>query len=271
METVLITGAASGIGRATAMRFHDAGWTVYATDVETDGLDDLGCNSARMDVTDSDEIEGVVEQIVAEAGSIDCLVNTAGYAQLGPVEDVTIERMQAQFDVNVWGVIRCIQAVLPRLREQGRGTIVTIGSVQGRVASPGWVAYAASKHALAGFHEAMAAEECGVDVVLVEPAWVETGFADRVAEHLAGVDRTDCYADLYSALDGTELVSGGRLAISPETVARKILSVATAEAPRSRSVVGLPARAVVLTRLHSDLIRTHIQQYMVRRFADRDG
>jgi NAD(P)-dependent dehydrogenase (short-subunit alcohol dehydrogenase family) len=274
MPTALLTGAASGIGRATATALVDAGWDVYATDVDADGLDDLGprgCRTARVDVTDRSSIDAVVERITDETGRIDCLINNAGYGQMGPVEDVPIERMQAQFDVNYWGTIRCTKAVLPVMREQGDGTICNVSSVQGRVTSPGWGAYAGSKHALEGTSDALRVEvaEQGVDVVLVEPAWVETGFVGGVAERLTGFDRTDCYERLYDALDGTDVVDGGWLAIPPERVARQLVAIAEADDPDARYAVGLPGKFVVVAGLLPDWFADRVQRWMVDRYAER--
>ncbi|AWB27695.1 SDR family oxidoreductase [Halococcoides cellulosivorans] len=271
MSTALVTGAASGIGRAVTEQFDAEGWTVYATDVDTDGLDQLarrGCETHRLDVTDDSDIAAVVETITA-AGGIDCLVNNAGYGQLGPLEDVPIDRMQAQFDVNYWGIVRCVKAVLPTMREQGHGTIVTIGSVQGRVTTPGWGTYAGSKHALEGMNDALRIEvaDQGIDVVLVEPAWVASEWADRVVERLTGFDRTECYRDLYESLEHGALVEGGRFAVTPERVARTVVAAAQADAPDARYAVGLPARLVLLTRLVPDSIADRVQQHLVSRYS----
>ena len=275
METLLVTGAASGIGNATVGEFAAAGWEVYATDVDEAGLEPLadeGCRTRRMDVTDRDEIRATVTEIVEDAGGIDCLLNNAGYGQMGPVEDVPMERMRAQFDVNYWGPVRCVKAVLPVMREQGDGTIINVASVQGRVSSPGWGPYAGSKHALEGLSDSLRVEvaDQGVDVVLLEPAWVSTGFADRVAESITGFDRTACYADVYDSLDGTDVVDGGPLTISPERVAATVLAIAESDDPDARYTVGLSATLVVLSRLLPDPIRDRTQNLMIDRYADAD-
>ena len=272
MASVLLTGAASGIGRATAQAFLADGWTVHATDIDTDGLAELaemGCHTAAMDVTDDDAVETAVERIETESGGIDCLVNNAGYGQMGPVEDVPIERMRAQFDVNYWGAIRCTKAVLPGMRDRGGGTIVNVASVMGQVASPGWGAYAGSKHALEGTSDALRVEvaQQEIDVVLVEPAWVQTGFAAGVHERLAGFDRTGCYEWLYDALEGSAMVSGGPLSITPERVADRIVSIAESSDPDARYTVGLGAWAI----LHSRVLPQSIRDYTQRLVFGRRG
>ena len=140
MKTALITGTSSGIGRATAAAFLRRDWTVYATARNTDDVADLaeaGCETAELDVTSGADVERVVERVIEETGRIDCLVNNAGYAQYGPVEDVPPDVLHDQFDVNVYGPHRLTRAVLPHMRERRTGTVVNVSSVQGRVSGAG--------------------------------------------------------------------------------------------------------------------------------------
>lgn len=269
MSTCLLTGAGSGIGRATAKAFHDAGWTVHATDVDADRLAELDCPTHEMDVTDGAEVGAVVDRVLGLEGGIDCLVNNAGVAQMGPVEDVPVDRVRRQFDVNVHGGIRCTQAVLPAMREAGGGTIVTVGSVQGRVSTPGWGAYTASKHALEGLTDVLRTEVAGagVDVVLLEPAWVDTNFADAAADSLDGVARTDAYDDVYRSIEDGRLLDGGLLAVSPVRVGERIREVAETEDPKPGYTVGLPARLVLLTRLLPDRLQDATQRLAIRWFG----
>jgi len=253
-ETVLITGCSSGIGRETARVFLDDGWEVYATarnpaDVET--LGEAGANIASLDVTDEDDVERVVERIVDEQGRIDCLVNNAGYAQLGPVEDVPIERVEEQFEVNVFGPHRLARAVLPHMRQRQTGTIVNVSSVSGRLAVPGNGVYAGSKFAMEGISDALRPEvgEYGIDVVLVEPGPVETAFPERASEEIEGIERSDAYETLYSILDDTEAVGGsGPGATAPREVAETILDAANLTDPAARYPVGQVAKVAMLGR-----------------------
>ncbi len=174
-KTVLITGCSSGIGRATALAFADEGWTVYATardpaDIET--LEDAGCRTDRLDVTEQDDIDRVVDRILDEEGVISCLVNNAGFGQFGPLEDVPVEQVEKQYDVNVYGPHRLIRAVLPHMRREEEGTIINVSSVAGRVAFPGGSTYCGSKFALEAMSDALRAEvdQFGIDVVVIEPA-----------------------------------------------------------------------------------------------------
>jgi len=252
-KTVLITGASSGIGRVTAETFLDDEWEVWATardEADLDGLADAGCKTAELDVTNARECERVVETVVGAAGHIDCLVNNAGYAQYGPLEDVTTEQLHEQFDVNVYGPHRLTRAVLPHMRDHEDGTIVNVSSVVGRVAPVGSGAYAGSKFALEAMSDALRAEVdgFGVDVVLVEPGPVETNFVDRADEAMNGGDNSGTYEWLYDLYEDTALVSDNAVSITPEEVAWTIRDAAVASSPRPRYPVGQFARIAVLAR-----------------------
>jgi NAD(P)-dependent dehydrogenase (short-subunit alcohol dehydrogenase family) len=260
---VLVTGAASGIGRAVARRFHAAGWRVYATDVDADGLAplaDRGMATLPLDVTDDDATRAAVDRIRDEAGRIDCLVNNAGVGTAGTVEDVPPDRARRTFEVNALGPHRVTRAVLPGMRERGEGRIVTVSSVLGRTVPPGLGVYAASKHAVEALTDALRREvgPLGVDVVAVQPAWVATAFADRARGAApgpdAGADRTSDYDAVYALDDQLDFLGGGPLAVSPARVARTVHRAATDADPRARYPVGLAARTLVATRWLPDAV-----------------
>jgi NAD(P)-dependent dehydrogenase (short-subunit alcohol dehydrogenase family) len=261
-KTVLITGCSSGIGRATARAFLDEEWEVYATarnpaDIET--LGERGCDISTLDVTDADDVERVVSRIVDEHGRVDCLVNNAGYAQFGPVEDVPTEKVHQQFDVNVYGPHRLTRAVLPHMREQEEGTIVNVSSAAGRLSFPGGGVYCGSKFALEAMSDALRVEvdDLGINVVLVEPGPVDTSFQDRAAEEVDdGLDRSEAYASFYKAFDDADAVGGGGFwEESPERVAEDIVNAASATKPAARYPVGTVARLAVLGRFVPDALR----------------
>lgn len=245
---VLLTGAGSGIGAATALAFADRDWTVYATDVETPFPEEIDqrCRTRELDVTDDEQCRSVVADILAETGRIDVLVNNAGYAALGTVEEVPVDRTIAEFDVLVHGPQRLIRAVLPSMRERDEGTIVNVSSVLGLAAYHGLGSYAAGKAALEALSDALRLElrETAIDVVLVEPPWVETSFADVARADLASRERRDEYASTYAALDDGWALDGGPLALSPERVAETIVAAATDPSPRARYPVGIVARFI---------------------------
>jgi NAD(P)-dependent dehydrogenase (short-subunit alcohol dehydrogenase family) len=253
-RTVLITGSGSGIGDASARAFAAEGWMVYATDVDGDrlvSLADSDCVTQEMDVTDEDSITAVVEDIRGSHGRLDCVVNNAGVAEIGALEDIPIEEIRREFDVNVHGSLRVAQATLPLLREGPGGRIVNVSSVFGRVAVPGTGAYSASKFALEGMSDALRREtvESPVEVVLVEPAWVQTPFLRRLRENLAARERSPAYDRLYRVYDRTDLLGGWSFAVSPETAAGTVYNAATADQPDPRYLVGPQSRAFEVARM----------------------
>lgn len=240
---VLITGAGSGIGAATALAFAGRGWTVYATDVETPlpGEVTARCRTRELDVTDEEGCRAAVEDILAETGRIDLLVNNAGYAVPGAVEDVPVDDARRQFDVLVHGVQRLVRQVLPGMRARGSGRIVTVSSVLGQSSYPGLGTYCAGKAAVESLTDALRMElrdVPGVEVSLVEPAWVDTGFAAHATERLAERERTVAYARTYDALERGWVLDGGPLSASPESVADAVVEAATAPSPDPRYPVG---------------------------------
>ena len=271
-KTVLITGCSSGIGRATALAFADEGWTVYATardPADIEALADAGCKTDRLDVTEQDDIDRVVDRILDEEGVISCLVNNAGFGQFGPLEDVPVEDVEKQYAVNVYGPHRLIRAILPHMRREEEGTIINVSSVAGRVAFPGGSAYCGSKFALEAMSDALRAEvePFGVDVVVIEPGPVQTNFSDRAEDEANGNDRTGAYEDFYQLFDDTEAIGGdGPGSVSPERVAEDVVNAASATKPVARVPVGTVARVSVLARFIPDSLRDQLWS-VVRRFT----
>ena len=248
-NVVLITGCSSGIGRATARTFNDNGWRVWATardSTDIEALGEVGCTTAALYVTDGDQVRRVVERLVKAEGRFDCLVNNAGYGQAGAIEDVPLDRIHAQFDVNVYGVVRLIKAVLPHMRAQGHGTIVNVSSFMGRMTFPFRGIYAGSKHALEGLSDALRMEtgSFGVDVVLVEPGTVKMRFERRTRETAAGFTPEPVYEDASKWIDTAQRLSGW-FGIEPEQVGAVIHRVAVSDNPKQRYVVGLDARILL--------------------------
>jgi len=253
-KTALITGSSSGIGRATAAHFLRREWTVYATARDTDDVADLadaGCETAQLDVTSDDDVDRVVDRIVSETGRIDCLVNNAGYAQYGPMEDVPVDALHDQFDVNVYGPHRLTRAVLPHMRERESGTIVNVSSVQGRVAGGGTGAYSGSKHALEAMSDALRVEVegHGIDVVVVEPGPVATAFGERAESEFDRLEHSDAYDDIYTVQEDTNVLgSGGDFGVHPSEVAAVIGDAACASDPDPRYPVGTLAGLMIASR-----------------------
>ena len=242
---ILITGCSSGIGHATAERFAARGWRVFATmrRPESSGgalRDEAARQGWRLttpalDVTRDDSVAAAVAGALGETGGrLDVLVNNAGYYALGPLEETTPDELRAQLETNVVGVHRVTRAVLPAMRERGSGTIVTLGSVSGRVAVPIVGAYHASKWALEGLTDSLAQEVTGfgIKVTLVEPGAFSTEWAGPSAAHSAPL----------AAYDGVrEAVAAGFSGIKlgdPAGVGPALLKVVDAENPPLRVFFG---------------------------------
>ena len=269
-KTVLITGCSSGIGRATALAFAEEGWTVYATardPADIESLADAGCETAELDVTEQDDIDRVVDRILDEHGVISCLVNNAGYGQFGPVEDVPMAQVEQQYEVNVYGPHRLIKSVLPHMRREEDGTIINISSVAGRVAFPGGGVYCGSKFAVEGMSDALRAEvePFDIDVVVIEPGPVKTGFTERAEDEVDGIDRSGAYEDFYTMFDDTQAIGGdGPGSVEPERVAEDIVDAASSTKPPARIPVGKAASAAVLARFLPDSARDAVWSLLQR-------
>ena len=251
-DTALVTGCSSGIGRATARTLDREGFRVYAAARDAADVADLadeGIETAAVDVTDARETGAAVERVVDETGGLDLLVNVAGYAQLGPIEDVPVARVRRQFDVNVFGPHRLVRAALPHVRES-EGRIVTVSSAAGLVSFPGGGVYSGAEAAKEAMTDALRAEveEFDVEVVLVEPGPVKTGFADRAEREREAVDRTEAYGTFYRFYDDTQRVGGLPLGVEPEAVADAVADAATCAEPPARYPVGRLARLAALAR-----------------------
>jgi short-subunit dehydrogenase len=180
-KTVLITGASSGIGKECAKLFAKNGFQVFATARNIEkmkDLENLGCHIFSMDVTNEQSIQNTFASIFGKVQNIDVLINNAGFAQNGFVEELTMQHLRYQFEVNIFGLIRITQMVLPNMRNEKSGTIINIGSAGGDFTSAGASAYHASKYALESFTDGMRQElaSFGIKVVLIKPGGVETDF-----------------------------------------------------------------------------------------------
>jgi NAD(P)-dependent dehydrogenase (short-subunit alcohol dehydrogenase family) len=253
-RVALVTGASSGIGEATAARLHQAGFATYAVARRLDrmlGLAEAGVSTFAMDVTDEASMTEGVHRIIAERGRIDVLVNNAGYGSYGAVENVAIEEARRQFEVNVFGLARLVQLVLPHMREQRSGRIINVGSVGGKFYEPLGAWYHATKFAVEGFSDSLRLELAphGIRVVIIEPGPIRTEWNSLARAHLVASSAGTAYQDQAEAVRA-RMESGDRPTVSsgPEVVARAIARAATARRPRTRYPVGRGATSIVTAR-----------------------
>jgi NAD(P)-dependent dehydrogenase (short-subunit alcohol dehydrogenase family) len=256
VRAALVTGCSTGIGRATALALDSRGFTVYATARRPETLADLGSRritTLALDVDDEASMVAAVAAVEAEHGHVAVLVNNAGYALQGPVEETPIDAVRAQFETNVFGLVRLTQLVLPAMRAAHDGRIINIGSMGGRFTFPGGGFYHASKHAVEAISDALRLEVApfGVHVSLVQPGPVRSAFVDAAvgsmeeAPDSAYADfRRDITDRMHQAYDG----SRANLEVTPEKVAEVIVSAATSSRPRARYAVGAMARTLITSR-----------------------
>lgn len=253
-QTILITGCSSGIGKATAERLARAGWTVYATARRPESLADLtDCRHLALDVTDETSMAAAVDEMLADAGRIDALVNNAGYSLSGAVETLEMADIRREFETNVFGLVRLTQLVLPSMRERRRGRIVNIGSMGGRLTFPGGGAYHASKYAVEALSDALRFEVggFGINVVLIEPGLITTNF-DEAALSSMDLDGDGPYASFNRAVAKatSEAYSGpmARFGGPPEAVAKVVEKALTKRRPKPRYTVTASAPASIVAR-----------------------
>lgn len=269
IRSVLVTGASSGIGRATAELFAQAGWRVFGTSRHPRSDRD-GIHMLRLDVRSDQSVAECVADVVAQAGPVDVLVNNAGVMHTGVAEETSVAEAYGLFDTNLFGAVRVTNAVLPHMRARGQGRIINVGSAAAWVGEPGEAFYAASKQALAGYTEALRHEvwPLGIDVSLVEPGAFAT---DILASASTSAGRIADY-DLVREAAVRTLREGLRRGGDPYDPARVIMKVATARTPRLRYTAGpaaywLPLLKVLLPqRLFDRLVR---RGYGLRRQVDR--
>lgn len=262
-QTMFITGASSGIGRATAQLFQQRGWNVAATMRHPDQAGDwikldrtLGL---RLDVTDGPSIQAALDAAIARFGAVDVLVNNAGYGTVGPFEASTPEQVERQFDTNVFGLMNVTRAFLPHFRERRTGVIVNLSSVGGRITFPLYSIYHATKWAVEGFSEALVyeLEPLGIRVKIVEPGPIKTDFYDRSLDVMSKPGLIAYDTLVTRAMPAMQ--KAGADAPGPEVVARAIYKAATDGRRRLRypanSAVVLMMRRLLPTRLFMAVVK----------------
>lgn len=248
MSIILVTGASSGIGKATALVLLQQGHTVYVAARRVEAMQDLvaqGAIALHMDITNETDIVSVVGRITRDHGALDVLVNNAGYAIYGSVEETSIEDARAQFEVNLFGLARLTQQLIPAMRKRGRGKIVNISSMGGKVHTPLGAWYHATKHAVEGWSDALRIElkPFGIDVVVIEPGIIATEFGDVMTQPMLDRSGNGPYGKLAHAIARSTAPMS-----PPIVVARAINRAIRARRPKTRYVVGNLARPLIFVR-----------------------
>jgi NAD(P)-dependent dehydrogenase (short-subunit alcohol dehydrogenase family) len=252
----LVTGATSGIGEATAYRLQDRGYVVFAAGRNREALDALtskGLHARPLDVTDESAATQLVEEITAEFGGVDVVVNSAGFPLPSPLEQVPLDDVRRLFETNIVATLHLSRLVLPGMRARRAGRIIIIGSTGGRFASPGAGAYHIVKYGVEALSLALGAEVApfGVRVVLIDPTGVRTNFVESQLEAAPqSYADDDPYAEFKRRYTATThgLTQKPGLMISADTVARKVIRTVEMKNPKPRYVVGASGKASVLAR-----------------------
>jgi NAD(P)-dependent dehydrogenase (short-subunit alcohol dehydrogenase family) len=254
-RAVLITGASSGIGAATARRLAQSGLRVYATARKVEALADLkavGCETLPLDVTDEASMRAAVVAVEAREGSVGVLINNAGYSQPGALEMLPIKAVRRQLETNVIGPLRLTQLVLPGMRKAGGGRIINLSSIGGKLVFPGGGAYHASKYAIEALSDALRFEVkgFGIDVILIEPGFIRSGFSQAAVANIPAADAGDPYAAFNAAVGKAtkEVYEKGllsALAGEPDDVAAVIEQAITERSPKARYPVTASAHLLL--------------------------
>lgn len=270
-KVALVTGASAGIGKAIVRRLLADGWTVYGGARRVEQMEDVqaeGAKILRLDVTDEASMKAAVDGLLGAEGRLDALVNNAGYGSYGALEDVPLAEARRQFEVNVFGLVRLTQLVLPTMRAAHAGTIVNISSMGGRIWMPigGW--YHATKHALEVLSDALRVETrpFGVRVVVVQPGAIESEWSGISADNLERASKGSAYAEQVAPMVRT--LRGYANAASPDVIAAAVSKAVHARSPRRRYAAPIDAKAFIFLRwLLPDAVWERLVDFSLRAMA----
>src|SRR5437899_878353 len=247
-QTVLITGATDGLGKAAALLLAERGYRVFAAGRSTEKRSQLDAlarektlplETLEMDVCDESSVQRAVSYVYQESGAIDVLINNAGLVYVGAVEDLRLQDWRRQFETNFFGVIRVTQAVLPQMRERRKGRILMMSSVSGFVTPPTQGAYSASKHAIEAVSNALRHElyPFGIHTILIQPGYIMTSIqstAMDLAQPYEEKFKTGPYAGIYARYLGNATSTRAQSKTTPEDCARVMLKAIEAARPKAR-------------------------------------
>lgn len=270
-KVALVTGASSGMGKEIAKQLLEDGLTVVAVARRTEKMADLqsmGAHIQRMDITNDEDVRNVVNQLNQKYGGVDVLVNNAGFGLYGAMEDIPMDDARYQFDVNLFGVARLTQLILPTMREKHAGTIINISSMGGKVYTPLGACYHATKHALEGWSDCLRLElaEFGINVVIVEPGIIKTEFGAVLNDPMLEYSASGPYSTLTKKVAKANTAMYERGSGSSAAVIARIVSAAVkAPRPKTRYAAGQYARPLIfLRKWASDRLFDRIVMSVVR-------
>ena len=250
-KVALVTGASSGIGKSIVQQLLKDGWIIYGAARRVEKMTDIqavGAKVLSLDVTDETSMTAAVNALLSAEGRIDALVNNAGYGSYGAIEDVPIEEARRQFEVNIFGLMRLTQLVLPTMRAAKSGTIVNISSMGGRIWMPigGW--YHATKHALEVLSDALRVETkpFGIRVVVVQPGAIQSEWSGIAAQTLRDTSKGSVYGAMIEPM--ARILGHYPNAASPDVVAKAVSQAVNSRNPKRRYAT--PMDAKLYTFLH---------------------
>ena len=251
-QVALITGASSGIGKETARLFLDDDFTVYAAARRLEKMDDikqLGVNTLKMDVSDDNSMVQGVDKILSTERRIDVLINNAGYGSYGSLEDTPMTEAKYQLEVNLFGLARLCQLVIPTMRRQQSGKILNVTSIGGKIAEPHGSWYHASKFAVEGLSDCLRLElkQFGIDVIVIEPGSIQTQWSTIARENLVNVSGKTIYKDLV-AKHLKMLKLADNFGSKPIVIANVIHKAIHAQHPKARYAAGRGATTLLSIR-----------------------
>lgn len=278
-RTVLITGGTDGLGKAMALVFAERNYRVFAGGRSAERRAELdriaaerrlSIETLELDVTDDARVQRAVDTVLEKCGHIDVLINNAGVAYVGTVEDLTMESWRRQFETNFFGVVRVTQAAIPHMRVRKKGRIVLISSVAGLVTAPAQGSYSATKHALEALGNALRNElySFGIQTILIEPGFIKTGI-QKAAQELASPYEAKMsngpYAQLYSAFLSAARNASETAKTTPEDCARIVLEAVEAPSPKPR--YGVTPTATIVKWGKRLLTDSFMDRMTLRRFG----
>lgn len=269
-KVALVTGASSGIGKETAKLLVANGFIVYGASRRLDKMNELqkiGVKLLSLDLADDASILNVVDEILKNENRIDIIINNAGYGSYGALEDVPLSEARYQFEVNIFGLARLTQLLLPKMRSQGSGKIINISSIGGSFGEPHGAWYHATKYALEGLSDSLRIElkQFGIDVIIVKPGAILTEWSSIARENLLKVSGNTAYKDLVHR-HAKMLENADKNGSLPIVVAKTILKAATANKPKTRYATGRGSSIILwLRRILSDRLFDKVLLSLMRK------